>query len=315
MSKKSAVFGMLATFVLFSAVFALAQEENQQSGFPSNLIEFANKIGIPLKAEEVYDPLVFFQSYGFTILLSLIAITLILYIAKNIRYLIKPSKKLLPKPSLLKPPVPKPAVKPGGLFAKISDFKTRLREKRRKRLLVAKEKKEQKEKEKEKKTKQKESAKKHRDEEKHKKVLERKKHRKTFGQTSRKRIFNVLHKMGLAKTEEEKKKLQDAKKKKLQEKIKQKEGDQFSSIKQKFRKLPKDSRNRIKLEVAIARAIESKSGSFSVTDVMKKIDEMYKDQMERKDRIEIYDDLKSLVSGDLCQKAQFKNNTQYYRFV
>lgn len=75
------VFGVLAVFMIVNTMWIFAQEENQQEGFAGNLIDFANKIGIPLKAEEVYDPLIFFQSYGFTLILALIVVLFVLNIA------------------------------------------------------------------------------------------------------------------------------------------------------------------------------------------------------------------------------------------
>jgi len=38
-------------------------------------------------------------------------------------------------------------------------------------------------------------------------------------------------------------------------------------------------------------------------------------QMSGKERIDVYDDIKSLVNGELCQKVSEKNKVPYYRFV
>lgn len=89
--------------------------------------------------------------------------------------------------------------------------------------------------------------------------------------------------------------------------------DEFSKIRQQFRKLPSDTSLRFKLEIAIARKIVEHNGSFCISDVMKKMDMLY--QMSGKERIDVYDDIKSLVNGELCQKFSEKNKVAYYRFV
>ncbi|MDP3765828.1 MAG: hypothetical protein Q8R04_04915 [Nanoarchaeota archaeon] len=94
---------------------------------------------------------------------------------------------------------------------------------------------------------------------------------------------------------------------------KESKGDEFSKIKQQFKKLPSDSSSRFKLEIAIARKIVEMNGSFCISDVMKKMDTLY--QMSGKERIDVYDDIKSLVNGELCQKVSEKNKVLYYRFV
>lgn len=91
------------------------------------------------------------------------------------------------------------------------------------------------------------------------------------------------------------------------------EEDEFSKIRQQFKKLPSDTSSRFKLEIAIARKIVEQNGSFCISDVMKKMDMLY--QMSGKERIDVYDDIKSLVNGELCQKVSEKNKVIYYRFV
>ena len=61
--------GITGAVVADAEVEYYSQEESQQASFVDNLLNLVNKIGIPLKAEEAYSPLVFFQSYGFTIIL------------------------------------------------------------------------------------------------------------------------------------------------------------------------------------------------------------------------------------------------------
>ena len=103
-------------------------------------------------------------------------------------------------------------------------------------------------------------------------------------------------------------------KKATEQKIsKESKGDEFSKIKQQFKKLPSDTSSRFKLEIAIARKIVEHNGSFCISDVMKKMDMLY--QMSGKERIDVYDDIKSLVNGELCQKVSEKNKVIYYRFV
>ncbi|GEM_PF-2791312 len=89
--------------------------------------------------------------------------------------------------------------------------------------------------------------------------------------------------------------------------------DEFSKIKQQFKKFPKDTSSRFKLEIAIARKIVEQNENFCISDVMKKMDKMY--QMTGKERIDVYDDIKSLVNGEMCQKVSEKNKVPYYRFV
>jgi len=103
-------------------------------------------------------------------------------------------------------------------------------------------------------------------------------------------------------------------KKSIEQKVsKESKGDEFSKIKQQFKKLPTDTSSRFKLEIAVARKIVEMEGSFCVSDVMKKMDILY--QMSGKERIDVYDDIKSLVNGELCQKVSEKNKVPYYRFV
>ena len=104
-----------------------------------------------------------------------------------------------------------------------------------------------------------------------------------------------------------------AKKAAEQKVSKESKGDEFSKIKQQFKKLPTDTSTRFKLEIAIARKIVEQNESFCISDVMKKMDTMY--QMSGKERIDVYDDIKSLVNGELCQKVSEKNKVPYYRFV
>ena len=89
----------------------------------------------------------------------------------------------------------------------------------------------------------------------------------------------------------------------------------FEKVKQQFKRLPKETKERYKLEVAIARQLEFLNDQFCVADVMKKIDILYGDQLSSKDRVDIYDDIKNLVNGEYCQKVGEKNKVPYYKFV
>lgn len=104
-----------------------------------------------------------------------------------------------------------------------------------------------------------------------------------------------------------------AKKATEQKVSKESKGDEFLKIKQQFKKLPTDTSLRFKLEIAVARKIVEINGSFCISDVMKKMDALY--QMSNKERIDVYDDIKSLVNGELCQKVSEKNKVTYYCFV
>ncbi|MEK6868834.1 MAG: hypothetical protein AABX74_01280, partial [Nanoarchaeota archaeon] len=100
------------------------------------------------------------------------------------------------------------------------------------------------------------------------------------------------------------------------EEAKKKKVADYNQIKSQYKKLPKETSERVKLEVAVARKILEEKDKFSVSDVLKKIDELYVGQLTRQDRIDLYEDIKRWTShGELCQKVSEENKVKYFRFV
>ena len=87
--KKRFVATVILLITLVFCTMLVVAEKNQRK--ENKLIDFANKIGIPLKTEEVQNPTLFFRTYGLTIILSLIILVLLIFV------IIPPTKKLIHK--------------------------------------------------------------------------------------------------------------------------------------------------------------------------------------------------------------------------
>ncbi|MFH0874721.1 MAG: hypothetical protein V1859_02200 [archaeon] len=90
---------------------------------------------------------------------------------------------------------------------------------------------------------------------------------------------------------------------------------EYNGIIAQYKKIPKDTCDRTKFETAIAKKITEEKGSFSVSDVLKKIDELYSGSLGRQERIDLYEDVKRWTShGDLCTIDKEEHSVKYFKF-
>ena len=83
----------------------------------------------------------------------------------------------------------------------------------------------------------------------------------------------------------------------------------------KYIKIPKKASDRLNMEIAIAKVLETKKDMFTVSDILKKIDELFR-TMTREERIDIYEDIKKWTGdGELCKVFNKEKGVKFFKFI
>ena len=116
---------------------------------------------------------------------------------------------------------------------------------------------------------------------------------------------------------EEKKRKSEEKKKKSEESRKTKlVNSMFKDVKKSFPKIPKDRKKRLRLERDVANVVQSRNGTFTLSEVIESMIVLYNGDMENGMRNEILDEIKEWIEEDeSVEIVSVEKNITHHKIV